>query len=342
MNGMATDHDEPLAPGKLPGAMLDRLVQTYRTRPDPTVVVGTGYGRDAAAVTVGNDGPLIIKSDPITFATDNAAHYLVAVNANDIACLGGIARWISVVLLLPVEAVTEANVERLFSDLQAAANAADVSLVGGHTEVTPAVTRPVFVATMLGTPGPSGLLAPGRGQPGDDIYLTQSAGLEGTALLAREIPEKLTESLGSDIVAQAASLLDSPGISITHAAGCVLETGYVTALHDPTEGGVATAVHEMAAASDCGARIDVASIPILPQTGAICDLLGIAPLGLISSGALLVAARPEGRDALARATVEHGIPLAKIGHLANREDGVRMSGGEPLPRFDADEITRVL
>jgi len=90
-----------LQTGKLPGPLLDRLVNRYRTKPDPDVIVPPGYGRDAAAIDVGGATPVIVKSDPITFATDGAARYLVAVNANDIACLGGIPRWFSVVLLLP-------------------------------------------------------------------------------------------------------------------------------------------------------------------------------------------------------------------------------------------------
>ncbi len=342
MNGVKPNGTKSLPAGKLPGGLLDRLIETYRTRPDPTVIVSTGYGRDAAAIEPGIAGPLIVKSDPITFASDRAAHYLIAVNGNDIACLGGIPRWISVVLLLPEHETTESSVETLFADLQDAADASGVSVIGGHTEVTPAVNRPVFIGTMLGTVGPAGILHPGSASPGDDLYLTQSAGLEGTALIARELSSTLLPALGADMVERAATLLDQPGISVAADALMILETGVVTALHDPTEGGVATAIHEMASASHAGASIDTGCIPVRPETFAICHIAGIDPLGLISSGALLVAARSDGRERLLAAAAAIGLPIAHIGHLTPERDGVTTTAGLPLPRFDTDEITKVL
>jgi hydrogenase maturation factor len=336
----------PLQPGKLPGPLLDRLIETYRTSPDPTVLIAAGYGRDAAALDVGATRPLIVKSDPITFATGAAAEYLVAVNGNDVACLGGIPRWLSVVLLLPESGTTEADVEALFADLQHACDRADISIIGGHTEVTSAVTRAVFIGTMIGLTGPSGLLAPGLSRPGDDLLLTRWIGLEGTALLARELESELAGAVGQEVIDRAAALLDSPGISVASDAATLLATGAVTALHDPTEGGVATAIHEMAAASGCGAVVEGAAFPILPETRTLCAHFGIDPLGLISSGALLVTADPESSDSIRDAADRAGIPIARIGHLASFADGITMIASDGsqtnLPRFDADEITKVL
>jgi hydrogenase maturation factor len=336
--------DSPLNEGKLPGPLLDRLVESYRTRPNPAVLVAPGYGRDAAAVDVGGPLPVIVKSDPITFATDAAARYLVAVNGNDIACMGGIPQWFSVVLLLPPGTTAE-QTEVLFADLQAACDSAGVALIGGHTEVTAAVTRPVFVGTMLGLAGPRGLLEPGRASPGDDLLLTKWAGIEGTALLARERTAELTAALGAPLVSRAAKLLRQPGISIVRDASAVLGPEGVTALHDPTEGGVATAIHEIAAASGCGAEVTADAIPILAETRAICGHLGIDPLGLISSGALLIAISPEHRREVESAARAASVPIAHIGRLVSADQGVTMIGNHgpvALPRFDADEATRVL
>jgi hydrogenase maturation factor len=335
----------PLAPGKLPGALLDRLIDTYRTAPDPSVLVTPGYGRDAAAIDVGGAQPLIVKSDPITFATSGAARYLVAVNANDIACLGGIPRWMSVVLLLPETSTTEDTVETLFSDLQIACNESGVSIVGGHTEVTSAVNRPVFIGTMLGVAGPHGLIEPGQANEGDDLWLTRWIGIEGTALLARERGAELSQAIGAPTVSRAAKLLRSPGIGITRDAHALLESGGISALHDPTEGGIATAVHEISSASGCGAEILAEAIPILPETIAICTHFGIDPLGLLSSGALLAASPPANREAIATAANAGGVPITHIGRLTNRGQGVTMLGATgrvELRRFDADEVTRVL
>jgi hydrogenase maturation factor len=334
-----------LKAGKLPGALLARLIDTYRTRADPDVVITPGYGRDAAAIDTGAVGPVVVKSDPITFATDAAARYLVAVNANDIACLGGIPRWFSVVLLLPTDTTTIGEVETLFADLQSACNDAGVSIIGGHTEVTDAVNRPVFVGTMIGVAGSAGLLTPGAAKPGDDLLLTKWIGIEGTALLARERANDLIPAIGEQVVHRAAKLLRLPGISIVRDAATVLAVDGVTALHDPTEGGIATAIHEIASASQCGADVLADSLPVLPETTAICAHFGIDPLGLLSSGALLIAAAPQHRRSIELASSDAGIPITRIGRLTEMSEGVTMISGAgrvDLPRFDSDEITRAL
>lgn len=333
-----------LPPGKLPGDMLARMISRYRTPADDSVIVDTSYGFDAAAVSVGGE-TVIIKSDPITFATTDAARYVVAVNANDIACMGGIPRWMTVVGLLPETGTTPDLVESLFSDLRDACVAEGIMLVGGHTEITIGLDRPILVGTLLGVTGEHGLLRPGEASEGDELYVTKSVGLEGTALLSSELGDRLAHSLGKDVVASGRALLNDPGISITTDARALLSSGVVTAMHDPTEGGLATAVHEIAAASGLGARIDAGSIPVLPETRAICEELGIDPLGLLSSGALLVAARPGSAEALSVALDGTGVPLARIGVLTDAAHGCTITrNGETasLPRFDSDELARAL
>lgn len=339
-----TDLSRSLPPGKLPGDMLQRFISTYRTPPDPSVIVNASYGFDAAAIRLG-DETLIVKSDPITFATANAARYLVAVNANDIACMGGIPRWMTVVGLLPEGSSTQEIVESLFSELRDACIAEGISLIGGHTEITIGLDRPLLIGTLLGEPGPAGLLQPGQASAGDEIYVTKSIALEGTALLASERSDSLRTALGDDLVDRAASLLDSPGISVTSDARIALATGLVTALHDPTEGGLATALHEIAEASGLGVRIAAKAVPILPETRAIADSLDIEPLGLLSSGALLIAAKP-GSEPMLRAAFEgSGIPIAWIGVLTNPGEGCTIEhrgSVADLPRYDSDELARAL
>jgi len=334
-----------LPTGKLPGALLDRLVNTYRTKGDETVIVSPGYGRDAAALSIGDGGPLVVKSDPITFAREGAARYLVAVNANDIVCLGGIPRWLTVVALFPERRTTVRHVEDLFSDLQLACDEHDIAIIGGHTEITAGLDRPLLIGTMIGTTGPKGLLTPGAAHPGDELLLTKWIGIEGTALLARELTDTLGKAIGANPVRGAAKLLRSPGISIVRDAQVVRSVEGVTAMHDPTEGGLATAIHELAGASECGAEIVLDSVPILPETRLICDHLGLDPMGLLSSGALLVAVKPERRVEIETAASDASIPIVHIGRLVPRTEGfhaIQNGQSSVLSRFDIDEVTRVL
>lgn len=334
-----------LAVGKLPAALLGRLIETYRTDPDPRVIVPPGVGRDAAAVAI-DDHVLVVKSDPITFATANAARYLVAVNANDVACLGATPRWLTVVGLFPEGTTSRADVEATFAELQEVCATQCIALIGGHTEITPAVNHPVLIGTLLAETTRDRLLEPGGSREGDDILLTKSVGLEGTALLAVEKHDELLPILGEAKLREARKLLYRPGISVVGDAHAALAGEGVHALHDPTEGGVATGIWELAEASGHGAEISRSALPILPETQAICDHFGIDPLGLLSSGALLMAVAPNATAAVLARLREAGVTASRIGRITGRDEScelVATTGDRTsLPRFVSDEVTKVL
>lgn len=335
--------DQALPIGKLPGALLSAML-SKRVCADPAVIVGPAVGVDAAAIAIG-DEILVVKTDPITFAVERAPYYLVNVNANDIACLGATPRWLLVTALLPAGSTTTARVGRLFDELLAACAERNIELVGGHTEITAGLDRPILIGQMLGTATPERLLKPGRAKPADRLLITRPIAIEGTAMLAHELKDHLTSELGPDLVARAAAALDDPGISVLDDARILLDTGWVTALHDPTEGGLATGVREIAAASGTGAFISESAIPVRPETQAIAACLGLDPLGILASGTLLAAIDPAGLSKVEEACRTHGIPSAWIGKLASFEKGVRIRTAEgecDLKTFDTDEASRAL
>jgi hydrogenase expression/formation protein HypE len=327
--------------GKLPGQLLARLIATYATS-DPTVVVGPGLGGDAAAIDVGAT-TLVVKSDPITFASESPARYLVDVNANDLACLGATPRWMMVTALLP-EGTTEELVESHFRELRDACLQRGISLVGGHTEVTSGIRRPILVGVLIGEVERQRLLPPGGARVGDRLLLTKAIAIEGTALVARELGDRLRDVLDPEIVERAASFLSDPGISVAAEAIALLDAGGITALHDPTEGGLATGVRELALAAGCGATIDRDAVPIMPETAAIAETLGLDPLGMLASGSLLAAADPDAVDRLVSIGSTLGIRLTPIGEVTEGSRFVLRADEleEELPTFGSDETTRVL
>ena len=334
--------DAGLPVGKLPAELLGRLLATYATS-DPTVIVGPGVGGDAAAIDLGST-TLVVKSDPITFATESAARYLVDVNANDLACLGATPRWMMVTALLP-PGTTEALVESHFRELRDACLQRGISLVGGHTEVTSGLDRSILVGVLIGEAEDGRLLRPGGARPGDRLLLTQAIAIEGTALVARELGARLSSAVDPLVVERAANLLFDPGISVVREAIALLEAGGVTALHDPTEGGLATGVRELALAAGCGATIDRDAVPILPETAAIADALGLDPLGMLASGSLLAAADAGAVERLISTSETLGFRLTPIGEVTDQEGRftLRANGLEQeLPVYNSDEITRVL
>ena len=220
-----------------------------------------------------------------------------------------------------------------------------VELIGGHTEIVPGLARPILVGMMLGDASPHELLRPGQAQPGDILLVTKGLAIEGTALLARERADELRERIGEESLGRAARLMDHPGISIVTEAEIARRSGEVTALHDPTEGGLASAVRELATVSGAGVEIDAEAVPILAETRAIADALGIDPLGMLASGSLLIATRPEGVPRIVHDIEAAGIPVSPVGRLTHdpREASLIAGGNRlPLPEFAVDEVARLL
>lgn len=333
-----------LPTGKLPLEMLQSLLQGWGVS-DSRVIVGPRVGEDAAVIAMGDDRCLVAKSDPITFATERIGWYAVHVNANDIATRGAEPRWFLLTVLLPEGSATLALAEEIMAQVSAACTGLGIALVGGHTEVTCGLERPIVVGHMLGEVARERLVTTAGACPGDVIVLAGAIAVEGTALLARECGEQARQRGVDPATLEAARrTLDEPGISIVHAARLAVETVTVHAMHDPTEGGLAMGLHELAWAASLGLEVDGDAIPILPACARLCAAFGLNPLGLLASGALLLAVPGEEVAALGRAYDREGIVWAPIAR-ALPDGGVvlRCQGMcQDLPRFDRDEVTRVL
>jgi hydrogenase maturation factor len=116
-------------------------------------------------------------------------------------------------------------------------------------------------------------------------------------------------------------------------------------MHDPTEGGLANALHEVAAAADVGLVVDEDRIPILDDCRILCRHFGLDPLGLIASGSLLITVEPSDSENVIRSMKEADISVRKIGRITTKEEGVKIGRKGrimDLPRFARDEIARIL
>lgn len=333
----------PLPLGKLPPDLLARLLARIPAG-DPRVIVGSRPGVDAAVLDAG-DTYLIATSDPITFVAERIGWYAVHVNANDIAVMGGAPRWFLATVLLPPDG-SEAMVESLHAQMLAACAELGVTLIGGHTEVTHGLDRPIVAGTMLGEVAKDRLVTSGGACPGDRVIITKGIAVEGTAALAVEATAALRAAgLDEGLLARAAGLLERPGIGVVADARALCGAVRPHAMHDATEGGLATALRELAEASGTGLRIDADAVPILGETHAVCDALGLDPLGLLASGCLIAALAPEDKAAALAALAAAGVAAAVIGDVVSGGDGIklRQAGEErPWPIFARDELARYL
>lgn len=327
---------EPLQAGKLPTPLLAEILAGLPA-PPADVVLGPRIGEDACAIEV-TGGVLVAATDPITFTAEEIGRFSVIVNANDVAVMGVRPRWFLAVILLP-SGSTEAMVRQVFGSMQESLDRVGASLVGGHTEVTPAVTQPVVVGQFLGIAEDGRFVRSGGMRPGDVLIQVGPAPIEGAAVLAREAAERLI-GLDPAVLGEALDALDRPGISVVDPALLAAELG-ATAMHDPTEGGLAAALHELAEACGVRVRVDLSSVLWFAPGRAVCEALGADPMSTLASGALLAAFSPERAEAALQALADHGYVASGIGRALDGS-GVDDLDGRPLASPERDEVARLL
>jgi hydrogenase maturation factor len=327
----------PLPAGKLPNDLLKEFLDEF-TFEDPALLINPGVGEDIAAVDVAQEEVLVLKSDPITFATDAIGHYAVLVNANDIATAGALPRWLLTTLLFPVGS-TPSLMWSIVHELRESCRTWGITLCGGHTEITDAVTRPVVCGMMAGSVRKRDLIEKRRMRPGDRVLLTKGAAVEGTAIIARELGPRLRKlGMSADKIEACRAYLDR--ISIIWPGKRALPGHQRHARRYGRRH--ATALEEFRAA--CRLRVDLDRIPVFPETRTICRLLGVHPLGLIGSGSLLICCRLKHAERLERDLRRAGVQVTCIGEVAEKGSGILgFKGGRPArwPRFEVDEIARL-
>jgi len=324
--------------GKLPPEQLDRLLRGFHSAADGSVLIGPAVGLDAAAVRVGEE-ILIAASDPITFATNRTGQYAVDVNANDVAVMGGVPRWMLATLLLPPGESRKAA--PIFRQLRTACRRRGISLIGGHTEMTPAVRVPVVSGTILGLADPAYLGRRKRARAGDLVVQLRPLAIEGAALIAREKAGELTGNLPPRLLARARRLLDDPGISVVDLAADAVAAG-AKAMHDPTEGGLLMGAWELAESLHLGIDLDADAALILPEAVALCEHFGLDVLRTLASGCLLAVCSQRSADRLLAVAAERAWPAAIIGSLVPAGSTVRRNGRRRRLRPNAvDEVTKL-
>jgi hydrogenase expression/formation protein HypE len=329
--------------GKLNTDLLGELVSGIK-RKDPRVVVGPKVGEDAAVIDIG-DKYLISTTDPITFTSYRIGWYMVNVNANDIATMGGTPKWLLASIFLPENKTDSTLVKEIFRDIEKAADELGIAICGGHTEITKGLDRPIISGHMLGEVDKNKLVTNSHARVGDEIILTKGIAIEGMALLAREREKELSGKYGKRFVDKVKNFLHDPGISVVAEAHIANQAADIRAMHDPTEGGLATGLFELTKVSNTGVIIYEDKIQYLEETRILCSEYKLDPLGVIASGALLIVVDPSDKDAVLSKLLQNDIACSVIGKLTDKEDGLKIiTDGEEreLPFFEVDEITRVI
>lgn len=299
------------------------------------ILIKPEIGEDCAAIDFENE-ICVLSSDPITGTSENIGKLAVNINANDIASSGAEPIGILITVLLP-PSCTENDFEKIINSIYDNANKAGISVLGGHTEVTDAVTRPVISCTAVGKTKNRVFISSGGAKIGDDVLMTKYAGLEGTSIIANDFENELAGNIDSDLIENAKGLKNQ--LSVIKEGKIAAEFG-VLCMHDVTEGGIFGACYEIAFCSDAGIEIYEDKIPVLDETKAICDFFNLNPYRLISSGCMLISCKDGAR--LADIFEKNGIKASIIGKITEKDKYIiKNNEKKVLNEPESDELYKV-
>lgn len=324
--------------GKVPETVLKRSILKQIKTSRPEVLVGPGVGEDCAVLSLEEDEVFLVSTDPITGATKDIGKLAVHITANDLASSGGEPIGVMITALLP-ERVREIEIKTIMADVEETCRELNMAVLGGHTEVTDVVNRPVLTVTGIAKAKKDRLITTSGAKPGQDVIVTKWIGLEGTSILAKERETALLSRYPKQLIETAKGF--DQYLSVLREAATAVKSG-VSAMHDVTEGGIFGALWEVAESAGVGLRIDLKKLPIRQETVEICEYFNINPYELISSGSMLIVA-DKGHD-LVMALEAEGIHAAVVGKTTDDNDRVVINGEETrfLEPPKTDELYKAL
>ncbi|MHA1772430.1 MAG: AIR synthase family protein [Candidatus Thorarchaeota archaeon] len=324
-------------PGKVPPDVLSRLVFPFLGQDDSSVLLGPALGQDASLIRIG-DRILIASTDPVTGSVEDIGWIAVNVNANDIATFGVQPRWFFVTLMMPPGSQPD-DVGTIMQQIHEACSRLGITVAGGHTEVTVGLDRPIVVGFMLGACSEGEYVTSSGAKPGDAIIMTKKIAIEGTAIISTEGADYLSNKIDQSLLKEAHALREL--VNVVKDGVTAFKTGHVTAMHDPTEGGLAGGLHEICDASEVGFRIYENKIPTHPATQAICQVLNIDKYYLISSGSMLITCGREYADEIVNALADVSISASVIGKIVKDprvREIITNTGSRDLSRPSTDAL----
>lgn len=330
-----------LKPGKLNSELLEELVFKNVHSRRSEVLVRPGVGEDCATIDFG-PYECVMSTDPITAAISDIGRLAVHITCNDIASNGVEPLGIMLAVMLPVGTTTH-DIERIMQQAAEVSKELGVEIIGGHTEITPAVNRPVIVSTAVGR-ALAGESQRAKGmKAGDYIYMTKQAGLEGAGIIANDFQDELADVLTAEELAEAKGYLNNVSVLKEGiAAGKVGTAG----MHDITEGGVLGAVWELAEITGVGLKLIAQDIPVTETIKKIAAHFGIDYMRLISSGSMMIIVHPDKAEQLESAVREAGVSIAKIGTVLPKEEGrtILFADGKSalISPPESDELYKVI
>lgn len=322
--------------GKIPESTLKKVILEQLGTKREEVLIGPGIGEDCAALKLKEGEVFVLSTDPITGAAEEAGRLAVHVTANDLISSGAEPIGLMLTVLLPPE-TKEKELRQLSSEVQEECRKLGIAVIGGHTEVTDAVRKPLVSVTGVGKVKEDQLLSTKGARPGQDIIVTKYIGLEGTGIIAREQEDLLRKRFSGEFLDEAKACLEY--VSVVPEGK--IAGAYASAMHDITEGGIYGALWEVAQASGVGLEVTIEDIPVKQHTVELCEFFDLNPYQLISSGSMLITT--DHGNALVRALEQEGIKASIIGRTTDSKDKIIYRDGKAasLEAPKQDELYKI-
>lgn len=323
--------------GKISETALKRSVFQQLKMRREEVIFGASIGEDCAAVKLQPGEICVVSSNPVTGSGKVQGALAVYTAVNNLAASGAEPIGIMMTVLLPEE-FKESRLKELSEQIEAVCEQLHIQVMGGHTEVTPAVNEPVFSVTAAGKVPEKKMLRTAGAQPDQDIVMTKWIGTEGAVAIAAAKEKELLDRFPKALVEKVKAML--PECAVLSEAAIAGKSG-VSAMHDVSSGGIYGALYELSEAAGVGLEIDLRAIPIKQETVEICEYLGLNPYYLKSGGSMLIVC--EHGQELVRTLEKAGISSAVIGRTTSDHAKTVINEGEIsyLERPKADELLKV-
>ena len=319
--------------GKLNNDLLSKILNAISNETSSPKV-----GQDSAEISVSEKDFILVSTDPITFQNENIGKYCIEINSNDIYASGGIPKWFLLTILIP-ENTNFKNIEEITNNVSKTAKKYGIEIVGGHTEITSSVNQIILNGTMIGTYSKN--FNPNQKVTQNmDIILAGYCGIEGSKIIA-ELQNNQKGMRNLELYNSSQNM----SVSVKDIAITAVNTKNVVKMHDPTEGGIATAIHELCDYANLGCQIYYEKVEFVPFFLETCNTLNINPLGVISSGCLLIISKKTESKKIIASLNTNNIKSKIIGYTKNKDYGKKININDQnvdLLRFDQDEITKIL
>lgn len=326
-------------PGKLPNRFLTYLLEKY-TDKDKNVIFGSKIGTDCAIFKT-KTKTIFSKTDPITLTSKDIGFYLVNINVNDIVVMGGVPTYFLCTLLFP-ENTKFYEIEDVFLQISNECKKFNIKWIGGHTEIISGIKNPFAIGFLIGERIKK--LEFSEIKIGDRVFLVKQIGIEATSILVREKYLYLKKYFSENYLNRIKNSIKNPGISVFREGVILWENLKVKCMHDPTEGGISTGLYELSENKNIGLLIDIKKLIFYSPVLKLCKIFKLNPLGIISSGCIIGIIDKKDEKKFFKFCRLKNIKGEIIGEVIEEKGVYYLKNGKkfPFPRFDRDEINKIL